>query len=599
MYGWHGKMLRINLTDGRTKTESLPNSHTEMFLGGRGIGVKILFDELKKGVDPLSPQNKLIFATGPLTGTGVPTSGRYCVVTKSPLTGTIFDSNGGGTFGIFMKRTGYDFIVIEGKAPKPSYVWINDGEIEICDASDIWGMDTHRATDDLLVKTNSNAKVACIGPAGENQALISAIINDKNRACGRGGVGAVMGSKNLKAVVVYGTKDPAVADEKGFDNANRLALEAVKKNPITKDALPAFGTAVLVNIINEIGAFPTNNFQKGYFQDADAISGERIRERTLENRVACGACPIACGRSTKIPNTDRRGEGPEYESIWALGAACGVNDLEAITEANYLCNELGLDTISTGSTIACAMELSEKGFIREKINFGDGRAVVDLVKKIAVGKGIGKDLSAGSYRFAKKYGHEQLSMSVKKLEMPAYDPRGIQGMGLAYATSNRGACHLRAYMISPEVLGVPCLTDRFKTEGKANLTVLLQNMSAAIDTMILCRFSSFAMNPDIYANLVTAATGKSFTGSDLITIGERIYNLERMFNIRDGFGRKDDTLPKRLLYTPLEEGHSKGRVVELKPMLDEYYKLRGWDERGVPTLDKLKGLRLKNSIQPR
>lgn len=598
MYGWHGKILRINFSNEEAREEILPDSYAEMFLGGRGVGVKILFDELKPGIDPLSPENKLIFGTGPLTGTGAPTSGRYCVVTKSPLTGTILDAQSGGSFGIYMKRAGHDFIIFEGRASRPCYVWIDNGRVEICDASKLWGLSTHETTDRLLTKTNPSARVACIGPAGENQVLISCIINEKNRALGRGGVGAVMGSKNLKAIVVYGSKNPKIANEEEFENVKKASVEAVRKNPITKDALPTFGTAVLVNIINEIGAFPTNNFQRGYFQDADAISGETIRERTLEKRVACGFCTIACGRATKIPNSNRSGAGPEYESAWALGADCGVKDLEAITEANYLCNELGLDTISTGSTIACAMELSGKGFLQQKIEFGDGKAVIGLVKKIARKEGIGKELAYGSYRFAKKHGHEEASMSVKKLEIPAYDPRGIQGMGLAYATSNRGACHLRAYTVSAEVLGAPCLVDRFKTEGKAKITILLQNVSAAIDSMILCKFSQFALNPDFYARLLEAATGRSFTGNKIITIGERIYNLERVFNAREGFNRKDDTLPKRLIETPLTEGHSKNRVVELEPMLNEFYKLRGWNHQGIPELETLLNLKLTEARAP-
>ncbi|UCD26475.1 MAG: aldehyde ferredoxin oxidoreductase family protein [Candidatus Bathyarchaeota archaeon] len=592
MYGWHGKILRINLTDEGVKEEVLSENFANLFLGGRGIGVKILHDELKPKIDPLSPENKLVFGSGPLTGTGAPTSGRCCVVTKSPLTGTIFDSHSGGHFGIQMKRTGYDFIVIEGKSRRSSYVWINNNAVEILSASNIWGLNTHKATDSLLLKTNSRAKVACIGPAGENQVLISCIVNDRNRAFGRGGMGAVMGSKNLKAIVVYGSKKTSVADKEKFENARKKGLEAIRKNPITKDGLPTYGTAVLVNIINEIGAFPTNNFQKGHFQDADAISGETIRERILEKKVTCGSCSIACGRATKIQETNRSGEGPEYETVWALGASCGVKDLEAITEANYLCNELGLDTISTGSTIACAMELCEKGYLPRKMRFGDGKKVIRLVKKIAEKEGIGEDLSRGSYRLAKEHGCEELSMSVKKLEMPAYDPRGLQGMGLAYATSSRGACHLRAYTTSFEVLGAPCLVDRFKTEGKPELTILFQNISAAIDSMILCKFSQLALNPNIYADLLEAVTGEMFTGHRIITTGERIYNLERVWNVREGFGRKDDTLPKRLLETPLIEGHSKNKVVNLEPMIDEFYKLRGWSVEGIPTLGTLADLKL-------
>jgi aldehyde:ferredoxin oxidoreductase len=587
-----GRILRIDLNKKKISSQTLRNEQAELFLGGRGLGVDIMFRELPPGTNPLSPENKLIFATGPLTGTGAPTSGRYSVITRSPLTGTIFDSNSGGHFGVQLKRSGWDALVIEGRAEKPSYLWIHDDSVEIRSADRIWGSNTHATEDVIKSETERDARVACIGPAGERQVLISSIINDKHRAAGRGGVGAVMGSKNLKAIAVLGSHETSIANREEFTAAARIALEAVSKNPVTKDALPNYGTTVLVNVINEIGALPTMNFQRGYFEDADAISGETIRERILEKRVACDACTIACGRATKIPERERHGEGPEYETVWALGASCGVRDLEAIVEANYVCNEYGLDTISTGSTIACAMELSEAGHLPGGPRFGDAESVVSLVRLIGDRTGIGNELAEGSFRLAERHGHPEFSMSVKGLEMPGYDPRGIQGMGLAYATSNRGACHLRAYMISAEVLGNPCMIDRFKIDGKASLTILLQDISAATDSLVLCRFSQFAMNPDHYARLLRAVTNVPFTARELISIGERIYNLERTFNTREGFGRREDSLPRRLLETPLAEGHSKNVTVALDPMLDEYYKLRGWTSNGAPTVSTLSELRL-------
>jgi len=590
-----GKVLRIELSREKTSSQPLTKEQTELFLGGRGLGVDILFRELPRGTNPLSPENKMVFATGPLTGTGAPTSGRYSVITRSPLTGTIFDSNSGGHFGVQLKRSGWDAVVVEGKAEKPSYLWIRDESIEIRNADHIWGSNTHTTEDTVKSETDKEAKVACIGPAGERQVLISAIINDKHRAAGRGGVGAVMGSKNLKAIAVLGTHETPIANREEFTATARVGLEAISKNPVTKDSLPNYGTAVLVNVINEIGALPTMNFRRGYFEDADAISGEAIRERIFEKRVACDACTIACGRETKIPGRDRHGEGPEYETIGAFGAACGVRDLEAITEANYLCNEYGLDTISTGSTIACAMELSDTGHLTSGPRFGDSEAMVNLVKMIGERTGIGNELAEGSFRFAERHGHPEFSMSVKALEIPAYDPRGIQGMGVAYATSNRGACHLRAYMTSPEVLGNPALIDRFKIDGKASLTILLQNISAATDSMVLCRFSQFAMNPEHYARLLRAVTDIPFSARDLMDIGERIFNLERVFNVREGFGREADSLPKRVLETPLPEGHSKNVTVALDPMLDEYYRLRGWTSNGVPTINTLSELKLHDA----
>lgn len=595
MHGWMGKVLRIELSRKKTSSQPLTKEQTELFLGGRGLGVDILFRELPRGTNPLSPENKMVFATGPLTGTGAPTSGRYSVITRSPLTGTIFDSNSGGHFGVQLKRSGWDAVVVEGKAEKPSYLWIRDESIEIRNADHIWGSNTHTTEDTVKSETDKEAKVACIGPAGERQVLISAIINDKHRAAGRGGVGAVMGSKNLKAIAVLGTHETPIANREEFTAAARVGLEAISKNPVTKDSLPNYGTAVLVNVINEIGALPTMNFRRGYFEDADAISGETIRERIFEKRVACDACTIACGRETKIPGRDRHGEGPEYETIGAFGAACGVRDLEAITEANYLCNEYGLDTISTGSTIACAMELSDTGHLTSGPRFGDSEAMVNLVKMIGERTGIGNELAEGSFRFAERHGHPEFSMSVKALEIPAYDPRGIQGMGVAYATSNRGACHLRAYMTSPEVLGNPALIDRFKIDGKASLTILLQNISAATDSMVLCRFSQFAMNPEHYARLLRAVTDIPFSARDLMDIGERIFNLERVFNVREGFGREADSLPKRVLETPLPEGHSKNVTVALDPMLDEYYRLRGWTSNGIPTINTLSELKLHDA----
>ncbi|MCX8173438.1 MAG: aldehyde ferredoxin oxidoreductase family protein [Thermoplasmata archaeon] len=588
MNGWCGKLLRINLTEKTGKVENLDENILRNFIGGRGLGAKLLYDEVKPETEPLSAENKLIFTVGPLTATGAPTAGRYSITSKSPLTGTIFDSNSGGHFGLEIKKAGYDAVVIEGTAEKLTYLFVNDENVRFEDASELAGLDTHTTTDKVLAGTDERARVACIGPAGEKLGLIGCIINDRHRAAGRGGLGAVMGSKNLKAIAVLGTGSPAIAQPERFEAAKKLAQEAIAKNPVTKDALPNYGTAVLVNVINEIGALPTKNYQEGIFKDADAISGETIRERIFVRRSACGHCPIACGRVTRAGGEE--GEGPEYETVWAFGADCGVNDIEKIAIANYKCNRYGLDTISTGATIACAMELSERGVITEYIRFGNADAVLQLIDKIGSMEGIGEKLAMGSYRFAKEYGAEEYSMSVKGLELPAYDPRGVQGMGLAYATSNRGGCHLRGYMTAPEVLGNPYMVDRLKTEGKAGLTVLLQNISAAVDSLVLCRFSQFGLNPEHYAEMLSAATGIDYSDTDLLLAGERIYNLERVYNVRARV--PGDTLPKRLLTEKLKEGHSKGYVVELDTMLRQYYEIRGWDENGVPLKETLKRLGL-------
>ncbi|MGB4752693.1 MAG: aldehyde ferredoxin oxidoreductase family protein, partial [Bacillota bacterium] len=365
MYGWIGKLARIDLTNRSVKVEDLDPKLAEEYLGARGLGTKILYDETKPGIDPFSPENKLIFATGPLTGTGAISSGRYNVITKSPLTGYIAASNSGGYFPAEMKYAGFDAFIFEGKADEPVYIWVNNGKVEIRSAKHVWGKDTSETTDILLAETDPDAKVSCIGPAGENQVLFACIINDKGRAAGRSGVGAVMGSKNLKAVVVRGTGDVRIADMDGFRQAVAAALKKIKEHPVTSQGLPTYGTPVLVNVVNQHGAFPTRNFQTGVFEGAEKISGETLADTLLVRKRSCFACPIACSRPTEVATGKYagKGEGPEYEIIWAFGATCGIDNLEAITKGNYLCNELGLDPITMGSTIACAMELYEKGYM--------------------------------------------------------------------------------------------------------------------------------------------------------------------------------------------------------------------------------------------
>jgi aldehyde:ferredoxin oxidoreductase len=591
MFGWHGVGIKVDLSRDKISVEDLDETILKSYIGGRGLGAKILYDELKPNINPLDADNKLIFATGPLTGSGAPMTGRYCVVSKSPLTDTIFDSHSGGAFGVELKYTGYDTLIIEGKAHQPVYIQIKNEDIQILDAKSIWSLNTHQTTEELLKNDMKNAKVACIGPAGENLVKMACIINDKDRAIGRGGLGAVMGSKLLKAIVVLGSKKVKIASENDFKSYCRTCAEVLSKNPVTKTGLPVLGTAVLVNLINQLGIFPTYNFQKGVFDNAEGISGEKLNERFVTGTYACKHCPVRCGRKTKT--SMKMGGGPEYETIWAFGAQCGIKDLEAIVEANYLCNELGLDTISTGSTIASAMELSEKGLIDEKLKFGDESAIIKYTEATAYRRGFGDLLAEGSYRLAQKAQCTEVSMSVKKLELPAYDPRGLEGLALAYATSNRGGCHLRAYTVATEVLGTPCKIDRFKPDGKPELVILLQNISAFIDSAIFCKFSMFALNPMHYANLISAATGLRYTAEDILKAGERIYNIERMFNVRDGFDKKHDTLPTRLTSTPLSEGKSKARVVNLNTLLKNYYMERGWDENGVPKASKLAELEIE------
>ncbi len=601
--GYHNKLLRVNLTDHSTSIEQIPEETLLKFIGGRGLGAKILFDEVPPRANPLGSENKLIFVTAPLHGSNAATASRFSVVSKSPLTGTIGETNSGGHFGVDLKNTGFDVMVFEGVSKEPCYIYINNDSIEFRDAKKLWGKTTDVVTDILLNETDPQAGVACIGPAGEKELLIATIVNEKGHHNGRTGLGAVMGSKKLKAIVVRGSKETPYDHEEELKDAKKEWLNYIGEAPLTKNALKEFGTPALVTLINDRGGFPTKNFQEGYFANADSISGETIKELYYVKSQPCKSCPIGCAHLTKTP--DRAGKGPEFETVWSLGAACYVHDLETITNANYTCNEYGIDTISVGGTIACAMELSEKGYFDQEtydlikkdlgreLRFGDAEAVLKLVELTGKGEGFGKLIGMGSLRLATKYGHPEIAMQVKGLEMPAYDPRGFYGMSLALSTSNRGACHLKAYLVSTEALATPFEINRFSKEGKPGLTKLYQDLIATIDSMGVCIFTSFALNPIHYANMLSVVTGVTISSTELLKIGERIWNLERLYNIREGLTRKDDSLPPRLTTESFSSGHSKGRVVDLDPLLDNYYKIRGWSPDGVPTPEKLKELDLE------
>ncbi|MFH1824737.1 MAG: aldehyde ferredoxin oxidoreductase family protein [Candidatus Firestonebacteria bacterium] len=592
MNGWMGKGIKVDLTSDEIKNFNIEESLLKEYLGGRGLGARILYDGLKKGINPLSPENLLIFSNGPLTGTAVPTS-KSNLSTKSPLTGTILDCQSGGVWGVKLKKCGFDVLIIKGKSKKPIYIKIDNDLVTIEDASFLWGKDTFETTDILLDKEGKDFSVVCIGPAGENLVRFSCVINDKERVFGRGGPGAVMGSKNLKAILVKGDKPINISDKESLNSFLYEANKNLKAHPITSKALPQYGTAVLVNLMNVFGMFPTNNFQFGEFKGASKISGEAISEKLLEKKASgCFGCGIIqCAR--KIKTKSFKGSGPEYETTWSLGANCGIDDIELISEMNRLCNMLGMDTISTGGTIACAMELTGKGIIDFGIRFGEKKKIKNTIKNIAFRKGIGNELAEGSKRLSEKYKAIKYSMQVKGLELPAYDPRGSVGMGLTYATSNRGACHLRGgYVVGAEVLGVPRRIDRFLTTGKAGHVVRLQDFGAAVDSLVVCRFTTFALSEQSWARMLSAVTGLDFAPEDLMRTGERIYNLERLFNLREGFSDKDDNLPERFLKEPFQEGGSKGHVVNLKDMLKEYYQFRKWDEKGIPKEEKLKDLNL-------
>lgn len=604
MKGYTEKIIRVDLTNKIIKIEKLNMDYAKEYIGGRGLGSKYLYEEIDPQIDALSPENKLIFMTGPVTGTNATCAGRFNIVAKAPLTGTIGAGNTGGYFGPELKFAGYDGIIFEGKANSPVYLHINDDLVELKDAKHIWGKNVFETTDILLNENEEDAKVACIGPAGEKLVLFAAVMNDKDRAAGRSGLGAVMGSKNLKAVVVKGSNGIGVANALQFNKAVEIAREKVTTNGVTGTGggLATYGTEVLVNILNEMHAFPTNNWQTSRFESAEKISGEYLTENFLIRNKACYACPIGCGRTIKIPDGKYKGivAGPEYEAGWSYGASCGIDDLNEINKANHVCNMLGLDPITMGATIACAMELFEKGYLSkeelggEELKFGDAKSIMKLTEKTGYREGFGDKLALGSYRLAEMYGHPELSMTVKKQEMPAYDGRAIQGMGLSYATSNRGGCHVRGYVTSTEVLGIPMKTDPLSTEGKAALVKLFQDLTALVDSSDICLFTTFAIGLPEVSSMLRGTTGFEFTDEEMLLAGERIWNLEKMFNLEAGLTREDDLLPPRLLNEPVTSGPSKGKVTELEVMLDEYYQVRGWDEYGVPTDEKLDELSLGN-----
>ncbi len=609
--GWTGKILRVDLGAGSCASEPLNMEWAQAYMGQRGLATKYLIEETDPKVDPLSPENKMIFATGPLTGTIAPTSGRWSVVCKGPLTGAIACSNSGGFFGAELKNAGWDMIIFEGRSAGPVYLDISNDEAELKDASDLWGKSVWETETTLIQRRGDNdARVASIGLAGENGVLYAAVVNDMDRAAGRSGVGAVMGSKNLKAVVVRGTVGVTVKDPMAMMKTSNSAKEILAENAVTGEGLPTHGTQVLMNVINEIGALPTRNGHEVQFEGAHNISAEAMAEprdsdgqANLVSNHACFGCPISCARRSKIdpshftvkdkPGYQIVGGGLEYEAAWALGAATGVDDLDALTYANFVCNEQGLDPISLGSTLGAAMDLYAAGSISSsdtdgiELEFGNTEAFVAMVEATARCEGFGKEIGQGSKRMCDKYGHPEFSMTVKSQEFPAYDPRGIQGMGLTYATSNRGACHLRSYTVSSEILGIPEKTDPLVTEGKAGLVKAFQDATAAVDSSGTCVFTTFALSGEDIAPMVAAACEGDWSVERFVEVGERIWNMERQYNIAAGFTGADDTLPERLLKDAAKSGSAEGAVNRLDEMLPEYYELRGWDVTGVPTAETL------------
>lgn len=614
--GWARKILRVNLTEGTCASEPLNMQWADEYLGSRGLATKYLASETDPMVDPLSPDNKMIMSTGPLTGTMASTGGRYTIVTKGPLTGAIACSNSGGFFGAEMKFAGWDMIIFEGKSPKPVYLFVENDRAELRDAAHLWGKSCWETEETIKQQhQDPQIRISSIGRAGENQVLYACVVNDLHRAAGRSGVGAVMGSKNLKAVALRGTVGVSgIKDFPAFLKSTTEAKKVLAENAVTGEGLPKFGTQVLMNVINEMNALPTRNHKDVHFEDASKISAEAMHEKRasdgkpqLVTNAACFGCTIACGRIAEIdkghftvvnkPEYWGASGGLEYEAAWALGAANGVGDIEALQYANLLCNEQGMDPISFGATVGAAMEMYEMGVLtKEQIGleapFGSAEALARLTEMTALGEGFGKELGEGSRRLCKKYGHPELSMTVKGQEFPAYDARAIQGMGLAYATSNRGACHLRGYTVASEVLGIPVKTDPLTTDGKPELVKAFQDATAIFDSAGICVFTSFAWTlTDVQPQLQAACEG-DWSLDKLNLVGERIWNLERQYNLAAGLTHKDDDLPPRLKNEPAKTGPAKGLVNGLDKMKPEYYQVRGWTPEGVPSADTLSRLGL-------
>ena len=613
-----GKILRVNLTNGKI-SEEFPDEETlKMYLGGAGLATKYLIDEVPKGIDPIGPENKLIFLTGPLTGTPSPSTGRYSVVAKSPLTGFWGEANSAGFWGRDLKRSGYDGIIFEGISPKPVYLITEDGKAELRDAAHLWGKNTSETTKLIKEELGDNFNVACIGIGGENLVKYAAIMNDCDkpnygRAAGRCGMGTVMGSKKLKAIASRGKAKVEIAEPEEYKAEAKQRYDWVNQS-LLKMTLEVFGTAAILDLVNAKGGLPTKNWQTGVFKDADKINGTAINETILTGRKPCFACPVACGRLSEIKEGKYKsaGEGPEYESLVSFGSMCGINDLGAITLAHFLCNEYGIDTISAGSTIAFAMECYEKEILSKEdaggidFSFGNADSIIELVPKIAKREGVGDLLAEGSKRMAEKLGKNSIrfAMQVKGLELPAYDSRAAKITGLSFAVANRGGDHMTAFIEGPTFMSMPFMIVENAEVGdilKENVedTEVVKNFEDAFgifDAIGGCKFMGMVLTSEDWASLMSKLLGYDYTVEDFKKTGERIYNLARIYNIREGLTRADDTLPARLLEDPLPDGPAKGQVVNLDPLLDAYYAYRGWDKDGIPTEDKLKELGLEWAI---
>jgi aldehyde:ferredoxin oxidoreductase len=606
-YGYHGKLLEIDLSQGSIQEKPLDSQIIEGYLGGRGLAARIFFDSVDALCDPLGPDNVLVIATSPLIGTRAPTGCRGHMVFKSPLTGLIGSSNCGGTWAAALKSAGYDVLAIKGKALDPVMIDISPENVEIESASQLWGLDTHKTTDYLTeeIEKARRPRILCIGPAGENLVRISAVMNDKNRAYGRAGPGAVFGSKNLKAIRVSGNMKVQIRDKEQYQSGLDQALYLLKAIPATKRLFRELGTSGLVKLINIINMLPHRNFQDTIHrdEDVDRVSGETLAKTILRRAGACYACTIACQRHTQVG--DKKGEGPEYETDVMMGPNCGIYNLESITRANYLCNEWGIDTISFGGTVACAMELFEKGIISKEetggigLRFGNRDALERMAELVAFRRGIGDKLAEGSFRLASFFKHPEFSMTIKKMEIPAYDPRASFTQALGYMTSPTGACHLRGgYAVSLAFFGGTREIPRFSLLQSPIAIRNMQNLGIIQDSLGICRFTGFAFATDPWSRMVSGVTGFEFSTAKLEEVANRIATLERLFNLRAGAKGEEDTLPERFAKEPILVA-GKERLIPrdiIDRMRSDYYAVRGWDSQGKPAPGLLKDLNIKEKI---
>ena len=593
--GYADKVAHIDLTEGKVAYDQIPEDWKLKYVGARGVGVRYVFENGPE-VEPLSPDNILCFMNGPLTGTEANMSGRMAVVTKSPLTNTVCDSHHGGWSAARLRWCGFDGLIFKGKADGPVYAYVHDGEVELLDASEVWGKGVHDTVKFFQDKYGEkDLSVIAIGQAGEKLSLFACWVNEDDRASGRGGTGCVGGSKNLKAIVIKAVKAmPKAVDRTAWKAVHAKALsELMDEKYVTsprKGGLSVYGTNVLMNMINEIGAMPTKNAQVTYFENHENISGEYIKDNILVNDPTCHACPVACKKEVEItegPYKGLRMESVEYEPAWAFGANCGMDYAAGVAKLIDLCNDYGFDAIEMGNVLSMYMEACQRGYANgDGLDWGDHQAMVAMVTKIAERDGIGDVLAGGTERGAKHFGHPEIAMTVKGMAIPAYDPRGIKGMGLGFATSNRGACHLRAYTPAIEVifntLGSLDEVDPLDPKGKGELTVTFQNVHTMTDCLDLCKFSTFAEGLDTFAAQYTAITGVEADANHMLKIGERVFTLERHYNNVAGFREGSDYLPERFLKEPSTSQGSEGQVCELDMMLEEYYQVRGWEDGVVP-----------------